>query len=70
MEHNTEWIGKLPRMRTITQCAKEVKTMDENTAISEYYIRQLCFNNKISYFKSGTKIIVNFDNLLDFLKGA
>lgn len=43
-------MSKLARMRTLDECFAEIKAMDENTAISKYYIRQLdtptCFVGK------------------------
>ena len=57
----------IPRMRTIKQCLEEIKKVDSETAISEWYIRWLCKNNKIEYLACGSKSLVNFDDLIYFL---
>lgn len=57
----------LPRYRTIRECVAELKQMDEHTAITEYFIRSLCKQNKIEYFASGNKSLVSLDSLLRFL---
>lgn len=56
-----------PRYRTIKECLETIKALDSDTAISEWFIRQLCKNQKISYFASGNKSLVNLDSLLAFL---
>ena len=58
---------KLTRMRTIKQCHEEIKALDSNTAITEWFIRCLCKDNKVKHFMSGSKILVNFDDLLNYL---
>ena len=58
---------KLTRMRTIKQCHEEIKALDTNTAITEWFIRCLCKDNKVKHFMSGSKILVNFDDLLNYL---
>lgn len=54
----------LPRMRTVSQCVQEIKNIDHESCITEWYIRTLCKENKIAYFQSGNKLLINFDNLL------
>lgn len=55
------------RYRTIKECLVEIKKIDRDTAITEWFIRQLCNTNKITYFKSGNKSLVNLDSLLSYL---
>ena len=57
---------QMPRIRTISQCVEEIKNIDRNSAVSEWYIRKLCEDNKIINFRSGCKILVNFDDLLNY----
>ena len=59
--------NKLPRYRTIKTCLSEIKKLDSNTAITEWFIRQLCKDRKIVYHASGNKSLVNYDNLLSYL---
>ena len=58
------------RIRSIKQCAEELKKLDENTAITEYFIRQLVLSKQIPSSKSGVKHLINLDVLLKFLEGG
>lgn len=61
----------LPRMRTLDECYKELKQLDENTAVSKYFIRQLALSGAIPCVMCGAKRLINFDALLIFLaKGS
>lgn len=62
-----ELINKLVRLRTIKQCLEAIREIDPNTAITEWYIRQLCKNGKIFYDDSGNKSLVSLDSLLEYL---
>ena len=44
MFQDNKKIKTLPRMRTVHEAAKELKEMDENTAVTEYHIRQLALS--------------------------
>lgn len=59
--------SKLPRIRTVQQCWEHIKGLDPDCCISEWFIRQLCKNNQIKYFPSGSKVYVNMDYLLNYL---
>ena len=54
-------MSKLARMRTLDECFAEIKAMDENTAISKYYIRQLALSGKIPVVMCGRKRLINLD---------
>ncbi len=56
----------IPRMRTIGQCIEQIKILDPDTAITEWFLRCLCKDNAIKHFMTGNKILVNFDDLLSF----
>lgn len=58
----------LPRMRTIKEVIEELKQADPNTAIREYYVRDLVTNNKIPHIRAGRKILINFDVFLEYLQ--
>ena len=60
-------MNTIPKMRTIKQCHEELKKLDPETAVSEWFIRTLCTSNKVKHFLSGTKILVNYDDLLLYL---
>ena len=41
-----------PRMMTIDQVVDNIMREDKNTAITRYFVRQLCLENKIVHIKS------------------
>ena len=59
----------LPRIRSIRQALEMIKEEDPNSCLTSYYIRALCNNNKVRYIKSGTKIMVDYDDLLKCING-
>ena len=52
--------AKIPRMVTIKEAAAE-------TGLSYDYLRKLCIQNRIVYVSAGSKRLINFDKLLEFL---
>lgn len=58
---------KNPRHRTIKDCLCEIRKLDPETAITEWFIRQLCKQGKVEYFLSGNKSLVNLSSLLRYL---
>lgn len=58
----------LPKMRTIKEAAEEIKRTDPQTAIREYFIRDLVVNNRIVYVRAGKKILINMDKLYEYLQ--
>ena len=58
----------LPRMRTIKEAAEEIKRTDPDTAIREYFIRDLINSNKLPHVRAGRKILINMDKLYEYLK--
>ena len=63
---NTDKI-KFPHMRTIPEAAKELKKMDEHTAVTEYHIRQLALSGVLPRVKAGRKLLINLDTLIEYL---
>lgn len=59
---------KIPRMRTVAEAAKELKEMDEHTAVTEYHIRQLALSGVLPRVQAGRKMLINFDLLLEYLQ--
>lgn len=59
---------KTPRMRTIKEVMQELKKTDPNTAVREYYVRELVNTNKIAHLRAGRKILINFDAFLEYLQ--
>lgn len=60
-------MSKLARMRTLDECYAEIKKIDENTAISKYYIRQLAISGRIPVIMCGRKRLINLDALIDYI---
>ena len=60
-------MSKLARMRTLDECYAEIKQMDENTAISKYYIRQRAISGQIPVVMCGRKRLINLDGLIEYL---
>lgn len=57
----------LSRMRSIYEALDLIKELDPQTALTYTNIRRLCLERKIRYFRSGKKIILNYDDLINFL---
>ena len=60
-------IKPIPRMRTIAEAARELKELDEHTAMTPYHIRRLCLEGIIPTVKAGSKYLLNLDMLLDYM---
>lgn len=57
----------LPRMRTAQQCANYLKENDPECCIGEWTIRKMIKQNKFPTARSGTRILINLDQLLNYL---
>lgn len=55
------------RIRTISQTVAELHKLDENCAITEYCVRQLCKQKLPFVIKSGTKYLINLDAFIEYL---
>lgn len=64
---NTRMINPIPRMRTIREAAAEMKSLDSQTAVTEYHIRQLALSGILPCVKAGRKLLINFDTLLEYM---
>lgn len=58
----------IAHMRTIDGCITELKQIDPGSQISRNFVRNLVLAEKIKYVKAGTKYLVNFDSLLEYLQ--
>ena len=56
----------MARIRTIPQVMAEIKTIDPDTAITEYYVRTLVNNGQIPHIKAGSKILLDLDIVLEY----
>lgn len=50
-------------IRTIKGVVAELKKIDPDCAITEYYIRQLCREDKIPYHRSGVKYLIDVNEV-------
>ena len=50
----------VPTMLTISATAIR-------SGLAKHYLRKLCIENKIVYVKCGTKYIINFEKLIEYL---
>lgn len=55
-------------LRSIKQAYEMIRQEDPNTPIRVYTIRLWCKENKIKFRKIGTKILVNMESLMDYIK--
>ena len=59
--------NKLARMRTINEVLALIKKQDPETAVTYNFIRKLLDGDKVRHFRSGSRYILNFDDLLNEL---
>lgn len=59
----------IPKMRTINEMVKEIKTQDPRSAISYHYIRSLCKAGKIKCILVNSKYLVDLDAFITYLSG-
>jgi hypothetical protein len=60
-------LAAIARMRTVAQCVEYFKEQDPETAISDYYIRQLVKKKKFLCLMTGRKMLINLDKLIEYL---
>lgn len=54
----------LAKMRSINEALSLIKAADPDSAVTYNLIKNLIEEDKIKYFKSGKKVILNYDDLL------
>lgn len=60
----------MKRIRTINTAAEEIRREDPATAITPYYIRKLVNRGVVRSILDGSKRLVDFDDLLQYLEGG
>lgn len=63
------WRLFMAKFRTIAKALEEVKKIDPDTCLSDYVLRRLASEEKISQIQSGNKTLIEVESLLDFLNG-
>ena len=64
MGNNT---ARKTRIRTIRDAIELLKQADSQTAVTYHFIRKLCDSGCIKSIRAGKKILINYDELLDYL---
>jgi len=60
-------MANIARMRTCKQCAEHFKKEDNDTRVSEHYIRTLAKTKSIPTFYAGSRQLINLDILIGYL---
>ena len=58
------------KVRKIKNSLEEIKAEDPNTCLTEYAIRQMVANGEISHIKRGRKILIDLDELKEYLSNG
>ena len=61
-----EEIMYIPRLRKKEKVIKEIKKIDPNTAVTDYLIRVLVKEGKLSKINYGNAHLINLDEVADF----
>ena len=64
MGNNT---ARKTRIRTIRDAIALLKQADSQPAVTYHFIRKLCDSGCIKSIRAGKKILINYDELLDYL---
>ncbi len=57
----------MPRMRTIQQTIQYLRTKDPDTAVTEWWLRNILRAGKIRHHRAGCKFLVDLDAIDIFL---
>lgn len=58
----------IPRMRTAAKIIAEIRTMDPDTDMTEYHIRQLVKDGTLKIVWAGRKALINLDDVLELMR--
>lgn len=58
----------IPRMRTAAKIVAEIKALDPDTEVTEFYIRQLAKEGTVPVVWAGRKALINLDDVLDLMR--
>lgn len=57
----------IPRMRTAAGIVAELKAMDPDTGVTEYFVRRMVRDGTLPVVWAGSKALVNLDDVLALL---
>ena len=60
----------IPRMRTITEALAEIKMANAGSAITANCIRTLCKNGQVRCIYTGSKTLLDLDDLFAVINGT
>lgn len=60
----------IPRMRTAPKIVAELKAMDPESEVTEYFIRQLVKNGLLKVTWAGNKALINLNDVLELLRAG
>jgi len=61
-------LEQIPRMRTAPKIVAEIKALDPDTEITEYYVRQLVKEGAAPVVWAGNKALINLNDVLNLLR--
>lgn len=61
-------LKSIPRMRTAAKIVAEIRALDPESEVTEYYIRQLVKTGAVPVVWAGNKALINLDNVLDLMR--
>lgn len=59
---------RIPRMRTAPKIVAELKALDPDTDVTEYYVRQLVKKGTVPVVWAGNKALINLNDVLNLLR--
>jgi hypothetical protein len=69
--HTTTTVIKrleLPQLRTVNDTVRMLREIDGGSGLTEYFIRCLCKQDKIKTLQVGTKILIYWQSLIEYLQ--
>lgn len=59
---------RIPRMRTAARIVEELKALDPETEVTEFFIRQLAKDGTVPVVWAGRKALINLDDVLELMR--
>lgn len=61
-------VERIPRMRTAARIVEELKALDPETEVTEFFIRQLAKEGTVPVVWAGRKALINLNDILDLMR--
>ena len=65
---STDQQSRIPRLRTVSEAAAEIRARDQHTAMTPYHIRRLCLDGVLPTVKAGKKILLDLNMLIEYMQ--